>query len=147
MAGDGPAERCRSEAVAAFATWWRARVPAPTPEADLANRMAELLTTDPQVLTTATAAERLHVSDRTLQRLAARYVGLSPAAMIRRRRLQEAAERLRADPGTALAAVAHELGYSDHAHLTRDFRAVLGFTPSAYRGGATPPADGLDGPP
>ena len=109
--------------------------------------MAELLTTDPDVLTTAAAAERLHVSERTLQRLARRYVGLPPAAMIRRRRLQEAAERLREDPGTALATLAHELGYSDHAHLTRDFGTVLGFTPSAYRSGATPPPDGPDGPP
>jgi AraC-like DNA-binding protein len=147
MAGDDPAERRRSEAVTACAAWWRARVTVRTAEADLANRMAELLTTDPRVLTTAAAAERLHVSERTLQRLAARYVGLPPAAMIRRRRLQEAAERLRADPGTPVASVAHELGYSDHAHLTRDFGTVLGFTPSAYRAGAGPPADGPDDPP
>jgi AraC-like DNA-binding protein len=34
--------------------------------------------------------------------------------------------------------VAADLGYADHAHLTRDFRTVLGFTPSAYRAGQAP---------
>lgn len=38
-----------------------------------------------------------------------------------------------ADPDTDLAAIAADLGYTDHAHLTRDFRQVLGFTPSEYR--------------
>lgn len=144
MSGASDPDRRRSEAVAAFTAWWRARGPGPTPETELANRMAELLTTDPDVLTTAAAAERLHVSERTLQRLASRYVGLPPAAMIRRRRLQEAAERLREDPDATLATLAHELGYSDHAHLTRDFGTVLSFTPSAYRSGALPPQDGPD---
>jgi AraC-like DNA-binding protein len=53
--------------------------------------------------------------------------------MIRRRRLQEAAERLRTDRAADLATVAAELGYADQAHLCGDFRAVLGFTPSSYR--------------
>ena len=30
-------------------------------------------------------------------------------------------------------ALAAELGYADHAHLTNDFRAVLNVTPRAYR--------------
>ena len=29
--------------------------------------------------------------------------------------------------------IAADLGYADHAHLTREFRRVLGFTPSGYR--------------
>ena len=32
-----------------------------------------------------------------------------------------------------LAAIAAELGYADHAHLTNDFQRYLGFTPSTYR--------------
>ncbi|WP_447648393.1 helix-turn-helix domain-containing protein [Microbacterium forte] len=79
------------------------------------------------------AATRLAVSLRTLQRLAHRHVGVSPAAMIRRRRLQEAAEHLRLHPSVDLADLAADLGYADHAHLTRDFRNVLGIAPRAYR--------------
>jgi AraC-like DNA-binding protein len=68
-----------------------------------------------------------------LPRLARRYVGLPPLLMIRRRRLQQAAQRLRSDPDANLAAVAAEFGYADHAHLANEFRAVLGVTLSGYR--------------
>ncbi|WP_295011552.1 helix-turn-helix domain-containing protein [uncultured Microbacterium sp.] len=132
--GDGHRER----AAAVLCAWLVARVGAtpgaglPTP-AQQANAMSEMLMTDPDVRTPEQAATRLAVSVRTLQRLAHRHVGLSPAAMIRRRRLQEAAERIRVDPATDLATLAADLGYADQAHLANDFRAVLGFTPSAYR--------------
>nr|WP_240897673.1 helix-turn-helix domain-containing protein [Kineococcus vitellinus] len=127
-----PAEGVR-RAVEEFARWLAARVPEVPAEARLANAVADLLDGDPSVLRLEDAASRLGISVRTLQRLARRHVGLPPAAMVRRRRLQEAAERLRTDPGTDLAALAAELGYADHAHLTRDFRAVLGTAPSEYR--------------
>ncbi|MBD3942391.1 AraC family transcriptional regulator [Microbacterium sp. NEAU-LLC] len=121
-------------AVAIVEAWLVARVGVVTPEARLANAMAELLMTDPTTLRLDDAAERLRVSARTLQRLAHRTVGLSPAAMIRRRRLQEAAQRVRDDPSASLAAIAADLGYADQAHLANDFRRMLGFTPSDYRG-------------
>jgi AraC-like DNA-binding protein len=128
----GPADRHR-RAVDAFAGWLAATVPEPDSEALLANALVELIDTDPEVLRVEDVAGRLHVSTRTVQRLARRYVGLPPLALIRRRRLQEAAQQLRTDPGLNLAALASQLGYADHAHLATDFRTVLGFTPSAYR--------------
>jgi AraC-like DNA-binding protein len=81
-------------------------------------------------------ARRLAISTRSLQRLAHDYIGMSPAAMIRRRRLQDAADTVRRSPDADLSRIAAEHGYADHAHLTRDFRRVLGFTPSEYRSGA-----------
>ncbi len=102
-------------------------------EALLANTMATVIDSDPAIRTVKDAAERLNLSARSLQRLAARYVGLTPLTMIRRRRLQEAAERLRTEPDTTLADVAADLGYSDHAHLANEFRSVLGLTLSGYR--------------
>lgn len=80
-------------------------------------------------------AGAVHVSPRTLQRSFVRLVGVSPLWVIRRRRLQRVAERLDAGMGGDLAEVAAELGYADQAHLSRDFRAVLGQPPSAYRQG------------
>jgi len=127
MPGDVPA------AATAFAHWLIERAGTPTGEARLANEMARLLMTDAAILRIEDAAALLSVSTRTLQRLAHRTVGLPPAAMIRRRRLQEAAQRVRDDPSAALAAIAAELGYSDQAHLAADFRTVLGITASEYR--------------
>lgn len=137
ITSDEDGDERRRRAVEAFADWLVESVPTVGEEGLLANAMAELIDGDPSVLQVGDAAARLGVSVRTLQRLARRYVGLSPLPMIRRRRLQEAAERLRNDPTTDIAAVAAELGYSDHAHLAGDFRTVLGFTPSSYRGGGS----------
>lgn len=130
--GEGHRER----AAAVLCSWLRERAGAVTATRRQANAMADLLMSDPSVRTPEQAAARLAVSVRTLQRMAHRHVGLAPAAIIRRGRLQEAAERIRTDPHADLAAVAAELGYADQAHLANDFRAVLGFTPSSYRAGA-----------
>ncbi|MFE6995493.1 helix-turn-helix domain-containing protein [Microbacterium sp. NPDC057659] len=131
--GDGHRER----AVAVLSHWLRERAGEPADAARQANLAADLLMAS-DVRSPEEAAARLAVSVRTLQRLLHRHVGLPPAAMIRRRRLQEAAERVRTDPAVELATVAAEFGYADHAHLTTVFRSVLGFTPSAYRAASRP---------
>ena len=143
MTSDASPDERRRSAIEVFGAWLRDRLGAPGEDGLLANRMVELAEADATLLTVPDLAARLNVSTRTLQRLSSRYVGLPPAALIRRRRLQEAAERLRADPALDLTALAHELGYADHAHLTNDFRVTLGFTPSSYRRSqATSPAEG-----
>lgn len=78
-------------------------------------------------------AAAVHVSPRTLQRAYARLVGVSPLWAIRRRRLQRVAERLDQGEAFDLAAVAAELGFADQAHLSREFRNVIGRPPSVYR--------------
>ncbi|GIG64340.1 helix-turn-helix domain-containing protein [Phytomonospora endophytica] len=69
-------------------------------------------------------------SVRGLQRLFAEYLGVSPKWAIMRYRVHEAVEL--AGPGTDWARLAAELGYSDQAHLVRDFRATLGVSPAAF---------------
>ncbi|UKA50144.1 helix-turn-helix transcriptional regulator [Arthrobacter sp. FW305-123] len=123
----------REQAVEAFVAWLVSLECQVGEEAMLANRMMDVIASDRDVLLLDDVAARLAVSPRTLQRLAGKYVGLSPSALIRRRRLQDAAELARSNPTADLAAIAVELGYSDHAHLTNDFRRYLGFTPSSYR--------------
>ena len=133
--GDGHRER----AVVVFSAWLSDRVGALDDAALHANALVDVLMGDDAAETVEQAATRLAVSVRTLQRLAHRHVGVSPAAMIRRRRLQQAAERLRNEPGVDLSALAAEFGYADHAHLTRDFRGVLGITPRTYRADVADP--------
>lgn len=100
-----------------------------------ANALLETVEGDPTLLRVADLAERMHRSVRSLDRLARRSFGLPPAAIIRRRRLQDAAEAVRLAPDRPLRDIAAEFGFADHAHLTREFSSVLGFTPSEYRAG------------
>lgn len=103
------------------------------PDAEPARRLVDLADGSPELIRVSDLGAGLAMSVRAVQRLAASHVGMAPAAMIRRRRLQEAAERVRREPATDLATIAADLGYADHAHLTREFRRVVGFTPTGYR--------------
>lgn len=132
MREEDPAQR-RQAAVETFTDWLVEQRHEVTDDARLANTMIDVIGSSSDVTRINEVAGRLAVSSRTLQRLAKKYVGLSPTALIRRYRLQEAADRVRTDPQSDLAEIAAQLGYSDHAHLANDFRKVLGFTPSDYR--------------
>lgn len=133
VAEAAPGGRDLEEAVSPLGRWLVDRVGSASEEGRLANRMAELAASDPAITTVAELASRLAASERTLRRLADRYVGLTPYALIRRRRLQEAAQDLRAMPDDPLAEVAARHGFADQAHFGREFRRALGMTPAAYR--------------
>ena len=75
---------------------------------------------------------RAAIGRRTLQRMFLRDAGVSPIWVLRRYRLLDAAETVRAGQPVSWAKVAAELGYADQAHLIRDFRAAVGQTPGAY---------------
>ncbi|WP_449373953.1 helix-turn-helix domain-containing protein [Arthrobacter psychrolactophilus] len=126
-------ETRRGQAVDAVARWLAEQLPEVSEEALLANAMAAMIAGNSELVSVEDVAEGLAVSVRTLQRLAKKYVGLGPAALIRRRRLQEAADRARSHPELDLAGIAAEFGYADQSHLANDFQRVLGFTPSSYR--------------
>ena len=76
--------------------------------------------------------ERYGLNVRAVQRLFAKYVGVSPKWVIQRYRLHEAAEQLASNTALSQADLALSLGYSDQAHFNRDFKAVVGTSPAAY---------------
>ncbi|MCG5440556.1 helix-turn-helix domain-containing protein [Micromonospora foliorum] len=119
-------ERCR--ALDALLTAWQ---PEPDPLAEEAVRLAEAIRTDRTVLRVDDFAARHDVPVRRLQRLFLEYVGVGPKWVIRRYRLQEAVEQAAGGP-LSWADLAADLGYSDQAHLVRDFTAVAGVSPAAY---------------
>lgn len=125
-----------AEAVGIYANWLCANL-MDTDEAGLqANVMEDLIATNRSITKVQHLAQQLHCSERSLQRLAKRYVGVSPVKMIRRYRLQEAAYQLRIDSEKTIGDVAFELGYADQAHLNADFREILGISPKQYQQGA-----------
>lgn len=123
----------RDMAIAACTAWLAGHLAPPEDGGLLANAMEDLISSDRTIVRVDQVAHRLDISIRAVQRLAHRYVGLPPLTIIRRYRLQEAAQRLREDPVLTITQVAADLGYADHAHLTTDFRRVLGLTPNSYR--------------
>ena len=131
--GEADHEVGRQRAIAAFSEWAAQHIAPDDESGRHANAMEDLIASDRTVIRVGDIAELLGTSVRGVQRLAQRYVGLPPLAIIRRYRLQEAAQRLREDPSVKIAQVAADLGYADHAHLSADFRNVLGFTPNSYR--------------
>ena len=105
-----------------------------TEEAVRTRDLCERMAADRTLLRAEDGAAALGVGLRTLERLFARHVGVSPKWVIRRYRLHEAADQLQSTPGVALAALAASLGYADQAHFARDFKAVIGVTPKAFAG-------------
>ncbi len=127
LAEDGDAERA-AVLDAALAP----RAPDPEPAylqlLDVLDRMLG----DRSLVRVEQVADLAGTSTRSLQRTFAAYVGLSPKAVLARFRLQDAAALIDAGGVEDLAGLAADLGWFDQAHFSRDFRAVVGTTPSAY---------------
>ncbi|MFB8087259.1 DUF6597 domain-containing transcriptional factor [Streptomyces sp. NPDC055992] len=117
--------------IAALDAYLLALGPEPDPRADLAMALVDLVRTDRTILRVGGLARAEGVSARSLQRLFAAYVGVGPKWVILRYRIHEALERAGAGPDVDWAALAADLGYSDQAHLVRDFTATLGVPPTA----------------
>ena len=104
-------------------------------DARLATSLVERLVDDRALIRVDQVVALAQRPERALQRLFQRHVGLSPKAVLRRFRLGEAAELLARPGAPSLTELAHEPGYFDQAHFSRDFRAVVGRAPSAYAAG------------
>ncbi|MHA4776858.1 DUF6597 domain-containing transcriptional factor [Streptomyces sp. MSC1_001] len=128
--------------VAALDAFLLAHGPTPDPAADEAMRLVDLVRTDRMIRKVSRLASAAGLSARSLQRLFATHVGVGPKWVILRYRLHEALERAEAagEAGAVdWAALAAELGYSDQAHLVRDFTATIGVPPTAYARGVSAP--------
>jgi AraC-like DNA-binding protein len=59
--------------------------------------------------------------------------GLTPKVFCRLLRFQSMLTQFKACPTTTWSQLAYDAGYSDQAHLNREFREFSGVTPGAYR--------------
>src|SRR6266700_4242828 len=112
------------------------------PERDpLAEQVAALvsrITDDPGLRRVDQLSAESGMTARSLQRLFADYVGVSPKWVMRRARLHEAAEHADSGEPVDWAALASDLGYADQAHLTRDFTVTIGVPPTRYAAAPLP---------
>lgn len=100
--------------------------------------VGKLIEADRSIRNVADLAVRCASTPRTLQRMFRTFAGVSPLWMIRRYRLIEAADAARRGEPPSWSALAAELGYADQAHLSRDFKAAVGVTPSRYAATVVP---------
>ncbi len=107
----------------------------------LVDQIAEItngIRADVELTRVDAVARRYGIGVRRLQRLFTEYVGIGPKWVIRCYRLHEVASRAASGEGVDWAALASELGYSDQAHLIREFTAVVGEPPARYARTAGP---------
>ncbi|WP_167474002.1 helix-turn-helix domain-containing protein [Nocardia arthritidis] len=73
-------------------------------------------------------------SRRYLTRRFRNEVGLGPKQLSRLVRFEHCAGMLRATPGGPISDIAAAGGYSDHAHMSNEWRALAGCAPTEYLG-------------
>jgi AraC-like DNA-binding protein len=83
-------------------------------------------------LTVPQLAALMFLSPSRFSEIFSREVGVSPAAYIRRLRLERAQTLLRTT-SLSTTTIAHQVGFRDSAQLSRTFHAIFHLTPSAYR--------------
>lgn len=86
---------------------------------------------DPDIHNASEIAECAHVTQRTLERLCARYFGFSPQLLVRRQRMMRTlAAFMLAERANWTRVI--DLHYTDHAHFTHEFAAFMRMSPSEY---------------
>jgi AraC-like DNA-binding protein len=120
-------------AMAAIATRFLvAHLPPADANVDRVARIVADIADDRELSRVEQLVERTAINKRALQRLFNDYVGVSPKWVIGRYRLHEALEQLVDGAPPDWVALALQLGYFDQAHFIRDFRQLIGQTPTEY---------------
>ena len=111
---------------------------APDPSYDVLLAVIADMLADRSLLRVGEVAERHGLSRRSLERLFARYVGVGPKWVLARYRMHDVVTDLDEGYSGPLADLAARYGWFDQAHFGRDFAAVVGCPPSAYRSRSGP---------
>jgi len=77
-------------------------------------------------------AKEADISEKQLQRKFQAHVGIGPKQLSQVLRFRKLRERLEDRADENLMSLAWELGFTDHSHLTKTFKAFAGITPSEY---------------
>ena len=72
------------------------------------------------------------MTNKTLERKFAKYIGKTPKQFIKLIRFQHILSELQHTSYNNLSVFAYENGYYDQAHFIRDFKTYAGLTPKAF---------------
>lgn len=120
---DGAIGRMREEVLA--------RMPAADPNIELVNEIIER-SRGPEASTVRAIARDFAISERKLQGLFERYVGVGLKWIMLRDRLQHATLLADTLEHPDWSAIAYDLGYGDQSHFINDFKRIIGMTPGQY---------------
>lgn len=121
------------ERIAVVSHFLRASLRDQPPSADFLNAYAKLIAQAPLHSDVGRITSENRTSDRHLRRYFHKYLGLGPKETHRLIKVQYALALLSATPERNLANLALDLGFSDQAHFTRAFKAIVGITPMRFR--------------
>lgn len=107
--------------------------PRPDSEYDLVREVIAQMLADRTLLRVAEVEQRIGIGRRTLQRLFARYVGVSTKWVLARYRMHDVLTALDDGYDGLLTDLATAYGWYDQAHFIRDFTALVGTSPGEYR--------------
>ncbi len=79
-----------------------------------------------------TLSQSLCISNRGLQKLFKKHIGMSPAYYRKIIRFNKAAQLLSSDSNSSLTEISYACGYFDQAHFIKDFREFGGISPSEF---------------
>jgi AraC-like DNA-binding protein len=77
-------------------------------------------------------ADKVHISQRQLERRFKDRIGISPKHYLRLNRIQKAIQYLNLQNSNDLFSVAYSCGYFDQAHFINDFKKITGLNPTTF---------------
>lgn len=97
-----------------------------------ARKAVHIIEKEPALFRVDKLCSILSTTPRQLQRLFSEFVGVSPKWAINRYRILDAVSVLNSGSSVDLSGLAYDLGYSDQAHFSKDFKTITGESPAAY---------------
>ena len=89
-------------------------------------------------------AAAAHATVRTLERKFRKSAGYTVKEVSNLMRFEQVRNQLWLHPDVSIAGLAHELGYTDQSHLSREFKRYSGITPAAFAQNAKKQTAGND---
>ena len=84
------------------------------------------------MLSPAELADMACLSERQFRRVFEDHVGMSPKRMLKVTRFLRAARSIQNLRGHDFTDIVYGMGYTDHSHFNKDFRAFAGMSPTEY---------------